>query len=195
MKGGLAVILAAVKSLQDNKIDLDGDVILTFVCDEEHASLGTKDLVKHYHADAVVVTEPTDLCLTIAHRGFVWLEVETFGRAAHGSRYQEGIDAIMHMGRFLSRLEKLGKELVTSTPHPIVGPANLHASRILGGTEVLTYPAHCFLEMEWRTTPEQNSEMVEISAFENPGGACCRRSPIPLSTSGYSLSTALCNRS
>jgi len=49
--------------------------------------------VQHYHADAAIVTEPTDLSWpwrTAASQ----LEVETIGRQPHGSRYQDGIDAI-----------------------------------------------------------------------------------------------------
>lgn len=160
MKSGLAVILAAVKAFQDAQVELNGDLIVTGVCDEEHASMGMKDLLTRCTADAAIVTEPTELVLTTAHRGFVWLEVETFGHATHGSNYKEGIDAIMHMGRFLNRLEALGNKLVTSTPHPLVGHSSLHASRINGGIEVLTYPAHCYLEMEWRTTPDQDSDFV-----------------------------------
>lgn len=160
MKAGLAVILAAVKAFQDAQIELNGDLIVTGVCDEEHASMGMKDLLTRCTADAAIVTEPTELVMKSAHRGFVWLEVETFGHATHGSNYKEGIDAIMHMGRFLNRLEALGAKLVSSTPHPLVGHSSLHASRIKGGIEVLTYPAHCYLEMEWRTTPDQNSEFV-----------------------------------
>ena len=53
-------------------------------------------------APAAIVTEPTDLTICRAHRGFIWYEIETVGRAAHGSRYLEGIDANMHMGRFLA---------------------------------------------------------------------------------------------
>jgi len=72
-------------------IRLAGDLLLTAVADEEHASIGMEDLVKHYSADGAIVTEPTDMKICRAHRGFMWYEVETIGRAAHGSRFQEGI--------------------------------------------------------------------------------------------------------
>src|SRR5690606_13399067 len=96
MKGSLAAMLAAVKALNDAGVTLDGDLIVTGVADEEHASIGMEDLVRHYHADAAIVTEPTDLAICRAHRGFIWFAVEATGRAAHGSRFTEGIDAIMH---------------------------------------------------------------------------------------------------
>jgi acetylornithine deacetylase len=153
MKGSLAAMLAAVKALNDAGVTLAGDLILTAVADEEYASIGTADIVRHYTADAAIVTEPTGLALCRAHRGFVWYTVETSGRAAHGSRYAEGIDAIMHMGRFLAELDKLEQELRARTPHPLAGPPSLHASTIHGGSELSVYPAACRLEVERRTAP------------------------------------------
>ncbi len=161
MKGSLAAMLAAVKALNQARIELDGDLLLTGVADEEYASLGSEHLVKHYTADAAIVTEPTDLALAVAHRGFAGFEVETIGRAAHGSRYQDGVDAILMMGRFLAGLDKLERELLRRPPHPLVGPPSLHASIIRGGTEMSTYPASCYLMIERRTIPGESVEQTE----------------------------------
>src|SRR5438876_955387 len=79
--------------------------------DEEHSSIGADALVKTWRADGAVVTEPTDLAIAIGHKGFAWVEVEVFGRAAHGSRPAEGIDAILRLGRILVRLEALDRSL------------------------------------------------------------------------------------
>ncbi len=162
MKGSIAAMLAAAKALrdaqQDNKVSLAGDLLLTFVADEEALSLGMEDLIKRYRADAAIVTEPTDLQICCAHRGFVWCEITTHGRAAHGSRYAEGIDAIAHMGRVLVELEALGQELLRRDPHPLAGPPSLHASLIEGGTELSVYPARCTLKIERRTIPGETPE-------------------------------------
>jgi acetylornithine deacetylase len=158
MKGSLAAMLAAVKALKEAGVELAGNLILTGVADEEWASLGTEDILRRYHADAAIVTEPTDLCLGLAHRGFIAFEVETFGKAAHGSRYDEGIDAIIHMGRFLSRLDQLEQTLRQRQPHPLAGPPSLHASTIQGGDAISIYPAHCRLEVEWRSVPGESLE-------------------------------------
>jgi acetylornithine deacetylase len=160
MKASLAAMLAVVKALNDSGISLAGDLILTAVADEEYASIGTEEIVRHYHADAAIVTEPTNLALVRAHRGFAWYTVETTGRAAHGSRYQDGIDAIMHMGRFLAELDKLEQEIRTRPAHDseqeLAGPPSLHASTIQGGTELSVYPASCRLEIERRTAPGES---------------------------------------
>lgn len=158
MKGSLAAMLAVVKALNDSNILLAGDLLLTAVADEEYASLGTEDIVRHYYADAAIVTEPTNLALCRAHRGFAWYTVETMGRAAHGSRFQEGVDAIMHMGRFLAELDQLEQALRVRPAHELAGPPSLHASLIQGGAELSVYPAHCRLEVERRTVPGESIE-------------------------------------
>ena len=162
MKGSLAAMLSAVRAIQEAGICLKGDIILAGVADEELASLGTQHLVQHYRAQAAIVAEPTELRLCLAHRGFIAYELETTGRAAHGSRYDEGIDAIIHMGRFLAELDVMEKELRQRPPHPLVGPPSLHASIIQGGTEYSTYPAHCHLEFEWRTCPGETTESATL---------------------------------
>ena len=153
MKGSLAAMLGATKALVDGGVALAGDLLVTAVADEEYISIGTEDLVKRVTADAAIVTEPSDLTLCRAHRGFIWYDVETFGRAAHGSRYKEGIDANMRMGRFLAKLDKLEQELRQRPAHPLAGTPSLHASRIRGGKEISIYANHCLLQIERRTAP------------------------------------------
>jgi acetylornithine deacetylase len=163
MKGSLAAMLAAAKAIVDADITLRGDLLITAVADEEHSSIGTEALVKAYKADSAIVTEPTDMHICRAHRGFIWFEVETIGRAAHGSRYAEGIDANMRMGRFLAELEKLEKELLKRTPHELAGPPSLHAALIHGGSEISKYAERCKLTIERRTVP---GETVEAATAE-----------------------------
>jgi len=173
MKGSLAACLAAAKALTDAKATVGGDLVIAAVADEEYASLGTAEVVRHAPVDAAIVTEPTELDLCIAHKGFVWLEVETLGRAAHGSRYFEGIDANMRMGRFLGRLDRLEQELRARPPHPLVGPPSLHAPMLHGGTELSTYAARCVLGIERRTIPGETEAGVlnEIGALIQETGA------------------------
>ena len=164
MKGSLAAMIAAAKALRDSGINLRGDLLITAVADEEHSSIGTEALVKQFKADGAIVTEPTDMHMCRAHRGFIWFEVETIGRAAHGSRYNEGIDANMRMGRFLAELEKLEQELLQREPHELAGPPSLHAAMIQGGTEISKYAASCKLNIERRTVPGETVEgaMAEL---------------------------------
>ncbi len=160
MKGSLAAMLGAVKALVEAGSSLSGDVIFAAVADEEDRSLGTRQMVQEYRADGAIVTEPTDMEVVRAHRGLIWYQVETFGKAAHGSRYQEGVDAITRMGKFLARLADLEEEIVHRTPHPLVGPPSLHASLIQGGTDICTYAARCEVKIDRRTVPGEQEEEV-----------------------------------
>lgn len=153
MKGSLAAMLGAAKAIQDAGRTLGGDLLITAVADEEHSSIGMEALVQQVSADAAIVTEPTDMHICRAHRGFIWFDVETVGRAAHGSRFSEGIDANMRMGRFLAGLDRLEQALRHREPHPLAGPPSLHAARLQGGTEVSMYAARCWLQVERRTIP------------------------------------------
>lgn len=175
MKCGLAACLAAVRALAESGTHLAGDVLIASVADEEEASLGMMDILLHHTADAAIVTEPTELAMVTAHKGFCWIEVETEGRAAHGSRWQEGVDANLRMGRVLRKLEELCAALVHAEPHPLVGPPSLHAATLQGGTGWSTYAASCRLQIERRTIPgeteasvvAQIQEMVDALAAED----------------------------
>ncbi len=153
MKGSLAACIGAAKMLVEAGVTLGGDLIVAAVADEEYGSLGTADLVTRCRPDAAIVAEPTDLQVCLAHKGYIWIEVETAGRAAHGSRFTEGVDAVMRMGRFLAELDRLERALREGPAHPLVGPPSLHAATIEGGTGLSTYAASCRLKIERRTVP------------------------------------------
>ena len=159
MKGGLAAIMAAGAAAK--KRALRGDVIITAVADEEFASIGTASIVKNWKADAAIVTEPTELNICTAHKGFVWLDIETEGIAAHGSRPDLGIDAIVKMGKVLVGIEELDRSLHSSHSHRLLGSGSVHAALILGGQELSSYPNHCSLSVERRTVPGETLQRVE----------------------------------
>ena len=159
MKSGLAACMLAIAEAKKQR--LRGDVIFTAVIDEEYASIGTMELAKHFHADGAIVAEFTELQLILAHRGFVWLEVETIGKAAHGSRPDLGVDAIAKMGKVLVEIEKLDQSLRANRTHPLLGSGSLHASLITGGQELSSYPEKCILSVERRTLQGETPEFVE----------------------------------
>jgi acetylornithine deacetylase len=158
MKGSLASCMAAAKALADAGIRLRGNLLVAAVADEEYGSLGTTDLIDRYTVDAAIVTEPTNLEICLAHKGYLWIEVETAGRAAHGSRFADGIDANMRMGRFLAELDRLETRLRTGPAHALVGPPSLHAAMLRGGTGLSTYAAACTLQIERRTIPGETDQ-------------------------------------
>jgi acetylornithine deacetylase len=157
MKGGIAAMCAAAHRAACG--GLPGEIIIAAVADEEYESLGTRALLaRGVRADACVVTEPTKLAIMPAHRGFVWMEVEILGRAAHGSRWDIGVDAIRHAGLLLAELDRLDAEVLPRRTHPLLGRGSLHASLIEGGIGMSTYPDRCVLKLERRTIPGERAE-------------------------------------
>ncbi len=165
MKGSLAAIMVTVREAR--KLALKGDVIVAAVADEEVASLGTSAVLEHVRADAAILTEPTELRLCLAHKGFVWLEVETRGVAAHGSQSSEGVDAIGRMGRILTGLVNLDRRLRLGAGHRLLGRGSIHGSLIEGGQEWSTYPARCVVKVERRTIPGEGGAraLTEMEAL------------------------------
>lgn len=159
MKSGVAAMCAA--AARAAHLGLEGELVVAAVADEEDASIGTQAVVASgIRADAAIVTEPTRLAIAPAHRGFVWITVELHGRAAHGSRYDIGVDAIRHAGLLLAELDELDSGTLRERTHPLLGHASLHASSIQGGTAMSVYPDRCTLRLERRTLPGESAEAV-----------------------------------
>jgi acetylornithine deacetylase len=160
MKAGVAAMCAAAVRAADAGID--GEIVIAAVVDEEYESIGTRGLIHAgVRADAAIVTEPTRMAIMPAHRGFTWTRVAFRGRAAHGSRYDLGIDAIKHAGLLLAELDAYEREVLTKRTHPLLGHASLHAGTIHGGTGLSTYPDACELTIERRTLPgERQADAV-----------------------------------
>ena len=156
MKGGIAAMCAAAwRAARDGA---RGEIVIAAVADEEYESLGTRALLaRGVRADACIVTEPTRLAIMPAHRGFVWLEVTVVGRAAHGSRWDIGVDAVRHAGLLLAELDAYDAEVLPGRTHPLLGRGSLHASLIEGGIGMSTYPDRCVLKLERRTIPGESA--------------------------------------
>jgi acetylornithine deacetylase len=166
MKGGVAAMCAAAARAAAAG-QLAGEVIVAAVADEEWASAGTRSLIQRgVRADAAIVTEPTRLAIMPAHRGFAWITVTVHGRAAHGSRYDLGVDAIRHAALLLAELDIFEASELARRTHPLLGRASLHASTIEGGTGMSTYPDRCLLRIERRTLPGERAEnaLAEVRA-------------------------------
>jgi acetylornithine deacetylase len=169
MKGGVAAMCAAAVRAADAGIARE--ILVTAVADEEFESLGTNELLRRgVRARAAIVTEPTRLAIAPAHRGFAWIEVVVAGHAAHGSRYDVGIDAIRHAGLLLAELDAWDERELVLRTHPLLGHASLHASLISGGIGMSTYPDRCVVHLERRTVPGERVDDV-VREIED---ACAR---------------------
>ena len=165
MKSGVAAMCAAAARLRGQ---LRGDLIIAAVADEEWRSAGTAALLASgVSADAAIVTEPTQLRIMPAHKGFAWLEVRVYGRAAHGSRWDIGVDAIRHAGLLLAELDRVDTHELPKKRHTLLGRPSLHAGSVDGGNGLSTYPARCTVRIERRTilgeTPDDARRELEAA--------------------------------
>ncbi|MEA2765451.1 MAG: acetylornithine deacetylase [Gemmatimonadaceae bacterium] len=186
MKGGLAAMCAAAATSADSQSARQ--VLITAVADEEYESLGMRALLAAgIRAEQAIITEPTRLAICPAHRGFAWFDVELIGRAAHGSRYDVGVDAITHAGLLLTELDRLEHTRRSNPTHPLLGRGSLHASKIRGGVGMSTYPERCSLAIERRTIPGESVD----KATQEITDACARvKSNRPEFDARVTLSTA-----
>src|SRR3954447_11293820 len=161
MKAGLAAALIACREAARSRLE----VIVAAVAHEEHSSLGVQEILRHVWANAAIVTEPTELTVATAHRGFVWTEFSVTGVAAHGSRPHLGVDAIMKTGPILTGLADLNERL-RGRVHPRLGQGFVHASIIGGGREESTIPDRCALTIERRTLPGETVDDAERDIAE-----------------------------
>lgn len=158
-KGGAAALMVgAVRALAAG---IGGSIILTLVADEEFASIGTEDVLARYSADGAIVAEPSDLQLTLAHRGFAWFRLDITGLAAHGSMPKQGIDAIAHASRVMVALDRLRADLTARGAHPLLAPGTVRVATIEGGKDAATVAPSCSLTIERRFLPGETPESVE----------------------------------
>jgi acetylornithine deacetylase len=186
MKGGLAAMCAAAATGASRKSERQ--ILITAVVDEEYESLGMRALLAAgVRAEQAIITEPTRLAICPAHRGFAWFDVELKGKAAHGSRYDVGVDAITHAGLLLAELDRLEHTREAGPTHPLLGRGSLHASKIQGGVGMSTYPERCSLAIERRTIPGESVEKATREITD----ACARvKSSRPEFDARVTLSTA-----
>jgi len=177
MAGGLAAAMIAAAAASDQ---LAGDVVLAFAADEEFGSVGMEELLAAIDAgteasvgrlrrpDAALVLEPTDLEVTLAHRGFAWYRVEYEGIAAHGSQPDLGVDAIDLALDGLIALRALGDRLDAAKRHPLLGAGSVRVATIEGGTDAATVADRCVLVVERRTLPGEDDPGAELELVLAP---------------------------
>jgi acetylornithine deacetylase len=159
MKGGIAAAMVAAAELAAT--DMPGRLMLALVSDEEYSSIGAEAFADRYIADGCIITEPTGGQLILAHKGFLWAEIRTEGKAAHGSRWDLGISAVGKMGPVIVSLESHDRLVLRERIHDLVGPASLHPAIVSGGVGLSTYAPDCTLKVERRTLPGEKRENVE----------------------------------
>ena len=156
MKGGLAAMISAAKAIASSGRRLKGDLYIAAVVDEEYDSIGSEKVLDGYPVDGVIICEPTEMSVGVAHMGFAWIEIEAIGKAAHGSVAEEGQDAIVDMARIIEEIQAIETSGGRKS-HELLGTPRFHTSKILGGQDWSIVPDRCRLMVERRTLPGETS--------------------------------------
>jgi acetylornithine deacetylase/succinyl-diaminopimelate desuccinylase-like protein len=137
---------------------------ITFVglIDEECGQTGSRALVRsRYRADLAIVGEPTRLRVVTAHKGLLWLRLETRGKAAHGARPELGRNAIHLMARVVDLLETEYAARLRRRRHPLLGHATVNVGSIGGGRQPNIVPDQCAISLDRRTLPGEEGRRVK----------------------------------
>jgi acetylornithine deacetylase len=168
-KGSVAAMLTALFELANSKSrPLETEIVFAGLVDEEHAQAGSRALARSgFKADLAIVGEPTKLQIVTAHKGSLWLELETRGRAAHGATPQFGKNAIHEMARIVDLLETDYAARLRKWKHPLLGAATVNVGTISGGTQPNIVPDRCKITVDRRTLPGETDAGVqrEIKKF------------------------------
>jgi acetylornithine deacetylase/succinyl-diaminopimelate desuccinylase family protein len=168
-KGSIAAMLTALCELADSKSrPLETEIVFAGLIDEEHAQAGSRALAASgFKADMAIVGEPTRLQVVTAHKGSLWLDLETRGKAAHGATPQLGKNAIHEMARIVDLLETDYAAQLRKRKHPLLGAATVNVGKISGGTQPNIVPDFCKISVDRRTLPGETDAKVkrEIAAF------------------------------
>lgn len=167
-KGCIAAMLSALCTLaKSRQRPRATEIIFAGLVDEEAAQAGSRALAKVMKADLAIVGEPTSNRVVTAHKGNIWFQLETRGKAAHGSRPELGRNAVHAMARIVDALETDYAKMLRSRRHPLLGFATVNVGTICGGTQANIVPDSCVITIDRRTIPGETEPKVkrEIETF------------------------------
>ena len=157
MKGGIAAAITAIRQIAHSDIELLGDIVFVATAGEETDSSGADRFVANRallpELAGVVIPEPTDFDIVTAHRGMLWIEIATQGKAAHSSTPHLGVNAISSMKALLDKLEDYKIDV---QPHELLGDCSMSINTIAGGKALNVVPDRCAIGVDFRTLPAQD---------------------------------------
>jgi len=161
-KGSIAAMLSALIELASSpQRPGHTEIVFAALVDEENGQLGSRALVaKGMQADLAIVGEPTRLQVVTAHKGDLWLQLETRGRAAHGSRPELGRNAVHEMARIVDLLQTTYAVGLRRRRHSLLGSPTVSVGTIVGGTQPNIVPDQCRISIDRRTIPGETAAGV-----------------------------------
>jgi acetylornithine deacetylase/succinyl-diaminopimelate desuccinylase len=161
MKAGLTAAIASMIAIKRSGVKLSKTVMFAGVIDEEERSKGTERLIeKGIIPNMVIIGEPTQLEVSIAHKGMEWMEVKFKGRATHGSRPHEGINAIYMASEFNRLVQETLQPEIESKQFDLIGNGSINVGVIHGGDDPNIVPDTCTIQIDRRWLPNETLESI-----------------------------------
>lgn len=162
-KGCIAAMLQAVMNVAgQGPRPRETEIVFAGFIDEEHAQIGSRHYAQHGpRATLAIVGEPTRLEVVTAHKGDVWFQLRTRGRAAHGATPEHGVNAIHHAARLVDALETDYAQELKTRRHPLLGSPTVNVGVIQGGRQPNIVPAECLVDVDRRTLPGEDEGSVK----------------------------------
>lgn len=155
MKAGLAAAAAVVRYAADH--NHSAGILLT--ADEEIGLLGAVDAASSLPPltpQLIIIPEPTENEYSLGHKGVSWVRVTAYGREAHASAPNTGINAIQLLQRHvMSQLSAF-----PARHDPYLGMDTLNLGTINGGTKPNVVPGQASLTVDMRTV-ETSTPLIE----------------------------------
>jgi acetylornithine deacetylase/succinyl-diaminopimelate desuccinylase-like protein len=154
-KGSVAAMLSALCELAASKSrPQETEIVFAGLIDEENVQAGSRALAADgFKADLAIVGEPTRSKVVTAHKGSLWLRLETHGRAAHGATPHLGKNAVLEMARVVEVLETDYAALLRRRKHKLLGAGTVNVGKISGGKQPNIVPDYCEILVDRRTLP------------------------------------------
>ena len=166
MKGAVAAMACTLVAIKKNGVPLAGDLVFAGTVDEESGALGAKRLIDEGIVTTyAVVGEPTSLRLAVAHKGSSFIRVTLYGRGAHGSCPEKGVNAATYAARIAVALEEELRPQLAKRTHPLLGASTVSVGRICGGTKPNIVAEACEIDIDRRVLPGESDTVEEIRAL------------------------------
>ena len=162
-KGSVAAMFSALLTLANSSTrPASTEIVFCGLVDEEVGQGGSRFLVRRrFKADLAIVGEPTRCQIVTAHKGDLWLQLETRGKAAHGATPHLGKNAVHAMAKIVDVLETRYAQELRKHRHPLLGPATINVGSIAGGRQPNIVPDHCSIQIDRRTLPGETDARVK----------------------------------
>lgn len=161
MKSGLvASMFAMLRFASKENNNWSGEIILAATSCEETGAEGAQTMVDQSQLgpfDGLIVAEPTDNNLVVAHKGALWTAIESKGKSAHSSMPNHGINAIDHL---LSFYQRMGELDVSAPEHGLLDGPTKVVTMLTGGTQNNVVPDYSRLVFDIRSLPNQSHEAL-----------------------------------